>query len=1219
VPDAAAPADDDRVLEPETDEGAWPLALTDGDAFVFQVRAPGRHHVRCEVAEGGVVIAVLEVDVEARESQRSAPSAYRTSNRPDEPWTRATDEGVQVKRGEDLAAAMSVPGENLAASFDAKRAQLATDNTLAPEQRAALADEVSVLEFAAAERQAPLPMPTPPEGAETVQIREWVLTDDPVYLRALLERAYARSDAASVDLMIADINEGLAQPDPNDADDPLQRIHARERIMPVLRSQWRTLRSEIDQFVDEFYWRARNAFHHRLEESQHVVATEMERYVNLYLPDPLRARASDPDFVQHDPAVELPKLQRAAAELVGSQRQLDEVRLRYRHAVRAKEQAENVDDDYDSDFDGEGATPYLPDLPAGSLPVVGEGGADLPALVESLGRMIEASEQEHSQRVLLAAAEYPILASYKRDVGERVEIDTGAVERLAGANAGAAAEKQGLDTLKNIERTRTAIEDGDLNIWKQPRVVDLARAEMLIAPGSVRDRAVVNQMAAAEGGDWKQWALAALTVALSLAAAIPTGGSSIVAGVVATAEVLTLAADLYVALDTLESYQIEKAAARTDFDKAKAISASEPSLLWVAIDVVAVGLDVKSMVSTFRAIRTAWHAARAGGVLDEAVAIVHAEYRAGRVSAEAAERLEREMAGGAAGASDNLADRVADDLVEDGDDALDAARSAPERRVVPDDPEHVDDALAERTLSGPARRVETRARVRTEDVASYERKLGAPVESNANLEDGVRVYYAEGKNGDILVTRVEVGPLALVDDVLAHRRTIERLTRYNGVVGDLRLLWDRFVALVGGSVHENPFRKFPGPGTGPFESFEEMRKIDELIQARRAAWTPDVLNADLVDDEIRHLQGELQRHSEVVREAQETLTFEPGRGFIERPGVRARTQEATAKKWPLPKDNPDAYYYRLSDTTPGAYELARLPSAPKELPSLHAEFEIVDGVPKPTGEIVLQSERVRAVRLFSDLEPPKEVLKGLRESPSTSAYLDMLTKTGERVDGAAPLATDDEIAEVIADIRKAKGTVNEDELRHALKERFRKRVEDFLTEPLDEAASYQRMRQTLDGLGVSDKGNWCEVWYQRRFAKQSERHVPIDVHRTDAAAGAEWLEDRKIDLFDGKTATEVKSGAGPLGAEGKDQFLAYIDMAEGRQRAAFKGKPRSVETIKYVFTDAAGARKNLSWMADILERRRVDFVIEVFDESGQAVSLRSVEQMRDFATRGVTP
>jgi len=97
-----------------------------------------------------------------------------------------------------------------------------------------------------------------------------------------------------------------------------------------------------------------------------------------------------------------------------------------------------------------------------------------------------------------------------------------------------------------------------------------------------------------------------------------------------------------------------------------------------------------------------------------------------------------------------------------------------------------------------------------------------------------------------------------------------------------------------------------------------------------------------------------------------------------------------------------------------------------------------------------------------------------------------------------------------------------------------------------------------------------------------------------------------------KTVTEVKSGAGPLGAEGKDQFLAYVDMAEGRQRAAFKGKPRQVQAIKYVLTDTAGARKNLPWIVEILERRPVDFAIEVFDDAGRGHVLRSVDEIEVF-------
>jgi hypothetical protein len=1208
IVDGAVPTGDERDREPEIVQGAWLAAMPEGDAFIFQVRSPGKHQVRCEIAEGGVVIAVLETEIEVRETQRSDPGAYRTSRYyPDEPWTRAIDEGVQVKRGEDLIAAWSVSGQNLQESYAAKHAQLATDGTLTAEQRAVLADEVSVLGFAAAERKQMLPMPTPTPGAETIEVAGHVLTDDPVYLRALLEGIYSYSDAARVEGLLTDFGRVLLQPDPNDVDDPLARF--RDRIMPMLREQWATLRGEIDQFVHEFYWRARNAFHRRLGDSERVASQELERYTGIsFVGQPMNP---DPP----DPAVEAPKLVQAAAELKASQEALDDIRLRYRHAVRAREQADDLDGDFDRDVDGMGEPP-LPDLDDDGLPTISPD-ADLGQLIASLERMIHAAELEHSQRVILATAEFPILASYKRDVGEHVEVDAKALGRIGAGNVESVVRAKSLRVWQNIIRTRAALEAGDLDVWKQPRVLDLARAEMLVTPGSVRDRAIANKVAAAQGSSWEQWALIALTLALSVAAAIPTGGSSIAAGVVATAEVLSVAAGIYTALDALESYQIETAAARTDFDKARAISASEPSLLWVAVDIVMVGVDIKSMVTTFRAIRAARASAKAGGAVDEAIAVVQAEHHAGRLSAEVAERLEREIAGGA-GPSDHLAQRVADDLVEDGDDLLDAARAAPHRRVAPDG-EHVDDAVGERTLSGPGRRAETRARVRPEDVGRYERKLGAAVEPNPSLEDGVRVHFVEAGNGDLLVTRVEVGPLALVDDVLAHRRTIARLTRYNGVVGQLRRLWDELVALLGGSVHQNPFRNPPfGPGSRAFESFEEMHKLDELIRARRAAWTPDALNADLIDDEIRHLQGELTRHAEVVRDAKQTLKFEPGRGFVERPDVRARTHEATASGWPLPADAPDAYYYRLSDTTPGAYELARLPSAPKDLPSLHAEFEIVAGVPKPTGKIVPRSELVRAARVFSDLDSPDEVLKGLRESPSTSAYLDMLTKTGDRVDGAAPLATADEVTEAIADVRRAKGAVNEDDLRHALKERFRKRVEDFINDAsLDNAASYQRMRNTLDGLGVSDKGNLTEVWYQRRYAKDAERHTSIGVTRTDAATGDEWLEDRKIDLFDGKTATEVKSGAGSLGQEGKDQFLAYLDMAEGAQRAAFKGKASEVKAIKYVFTDAAGARRNLPWMAKTLRERAVTFSFEVFDETGSVKTLRSVDDIEAFLVGAV--
>jgi hypothetical protein len=110
-----------------------------------------------------------------------------------------------------------------------------------------------------------------------------------------------------------------------------------------------------------------------------------------------------------------------------------------------------------------------------------------------------------------------------------------------------------------------------------------------------------------------------------------------------------------------------------------------------------------------------------------------------------------------------------------------------------------------------------------------------------------------------------------------------------------------------------------------------------------------------------------------------------------------------------------------------------------------------------------------------------------------------------------------------------------------------------------------------------------------------------------------WSDERFIDLFDGKTATEIKSGAGPVD---RDQFDAYLTMVQGRQEAAFKGKSRNVQRLKYVFTDPAGARENLPWMIRRLElATELDegaVIIEVFTETGKRKRLTSIDDMEKY-------
>ena len=106
---------------------------------------------------------------------------------------------------------------------------------------------------------------------------------------------------------------------------------------------------------------------------------------------------------------------------------------------------------------------------------------------------------------------------------------------------------------------------------------------------------------------WSNIALGALALGLAVLAAIPTGGSSLVAGVAAVAALGSLGLNVYIASESLQDYNLQKAMTGTDFDRAQDISSEDPSLFWLAVDIAGAMLEVGPAM---RATRTAMVAAR---------------------------------------------------------------------------------------------------------------------------------------------------------------------------------------------------------------------------------------------------------------------------------------------------------------------------------------------------------------------------------------------------------------------------------------------------------------------------------------------------------------------------------------------------------------------------------------------------------------------------------
>ncbi|MEO8703199.1 MAG: hypothetical protein ABI867_24345 [Kofleriaceae bacterium] len=1143
---------DDPAERPITEVREWPMGIATPDPYLLRIDVPGTRRVRCDITQDGLLIAQLTSEITVEETHRSGDPTKESA--------------------EDLVGALVIPESDLQAHYKQRTDRLATEAFALPGDQQKLADERAQFEFAAAQRGVTLERDLDP-GADAIEVDGIKLSADPIFLRNLVEETYATGGSKAVSALEAKISSDLDRGDPNDADDPMAWSGPRQPILDGFRFQQARVEQELAPFIAGFAALAKTEAITHLEASKTKVEEELKRYG---LPFGLSPDPNNVDIAELATSPEAEVMGTTAGELAANQRELDALRR----------QLADVEVSYLARVGSEDGSPMYDPLPDRT-------GEEVEILLTTLRRMSDEAEVAHTQKILEAIEKYPLIASCKKpdtapvfgDAHTHSNIDAKALDKLV--DAGSRTDfmiSRGTEVTNNAQRTIDALNGGDLEIWKEPRIVQMAKAASLVVPGSVRDRAVADKVAEENAMKWTDWAKLAVTFALVAITFIPTGGGSAVAvGVVVTAEVGLAVIGVSQALESIKKYQIGMAAADTDFDKAKAIAADEPSMFWLALDVVGAVLDLGSAMKAFTTLSKARRAARAGmkaADLDEVLAVVHAEANQGRVTAEGALKLEDEIRTAA-----GLADEAADG-------AVDIARAA-----------ETDVAKAGKTAGKTdaklAAGTDLRPRVRADDVAALEKQLGTKVVFDEGLDDGVSVIGKVADNGDIHVTEIRVGTKAVLADVLAHQRTIARVTRYNGLTGKLRKMWDRLVAMVGGKLDVNPFPK----GSLGYNSFEEIQKLQGLIEQRRAKLVADVVDPSILDEEIQFLEGEVAKHQDVVRGV-EAMEMSPAGILVERPKTGQRTAEAVAGGYPLPTVHPEHYYYRLSDTRPDVYELAIKPTAPKDLKlkSWHAEVVLENGIPKATGKL-LEGRPQRIATVFDKLATDADVIAHVRKMDGFADFAGSLEKSG--------LYKPEEIDAVIAGLRKSGDDITDEVLRSKAKEIFRKdKVVPYLLDPnLTQIESFKRMDALLSPMGVADRGNLTELWYQARFAKKSEHHVATAVKRIED--GAEVLEDRVIDFVEGSVAKEVKSGAGVVA---KDQFEAYLDMVQSKVKV---GK-RSTEIthVTYVFTDTVGANKNLPWIAEQVRSRGLKYVtVEAFDPAGRRYVLDTVEKMDDFVAK----
>ena len=524
-------------------------------------------------------------------------------------------------------------------------------------------------------------------------------------------------------------------------------------------------------------------------------------------------------------------------------------------------------------------------------------------------------------------------------------------------------------------------------------------------------------------------------------------------------------------------------------------------------------------------------------------------------------------------------------------DPLEAERR---QRFVPDEP-----AEREGPVAVYEPRIDRRTRAVTKSPDELSADMGVRVVIDDQMHDGVSVRVTRQRRlivDALIVTEVRIGRHTTLADLHEHQDVIGQVTAYNGKLGALKLLYQRFTGWLKGRTRPN----FPH-GSRAWVTEMELTKLQQLIASRdalRAASDGGEVDRVTLADEIAFLEGRRQFHEETLR----SLEDAPDQFALEAPDVRAVTREALAKGYRLPGPDedptakPEHYYYRHKVGNPDEFELARMASAPADAPAIRARVlngQFV-GFEKPAA--------AEGALIPPDMSGAK-VVEHLRQTVGLEHYAKML-----EVQGIASQAMIDGVIMHSYGLRQTRGQrITTDQVRHDVKAHFRESVMRHLLDPaLDDAASYARMRAMTDALPPADKGTLTEAWHMGRKAPNAKAHVEALVKRSDGE-NAGKIEKRVIDGVDGATAVEVKAGPSEIDM---GQLGAYLDMVRGNIEPGAKAP--HIKKVKYVFTDPEGAKVNLGKFAAVLDDPDVSgrVSVEYYTRDGKLSRVGSAQAAR---------
>ena len=258
---------------------------------------------------------------------------------------------------------------------------------------------------------------------------------------------------------------------------------------------------------------------------------------------------------------------------------------------------------------------------------------------------------------------FPVIATFNLDAAhgeatqkrlrELVDSDLQELANRIGADI--------VDKLKNIDTVEDKLNNKKDLVWKLERAhgPTMMVPEVLSHPLShikLRQRVVSEKQKEVEDDEaLMKAALVALGIALALVPMVGPPAAAATAAVVAGAAV-----NIAVAAQSIRDYQLTAAAQDTDFNKAKAVLGGEPpSLFWVAMDLVVIGLELKAAAMAVKGIATAHKTASAAkAAVKAAEAAKSAEAHAQLTEALGKLRAEGDAVKGAPGLGQKLVDDV---------------------------------------------------------------------------------------------------------------------------------------------------------------------------------------------------------------------------------------------------------------------------------------------------------------------------------------------------------------------------------------------------------------------------------------------------------------------------------------------------------------------------------------------------------------------------------